>query len=96
MQHRQRSTADQPVAGAVTALPDDAVVGRESHGNASHGNAPAAVIRGDDTETPIRFRIREPSSSNRRALPAMAAAEVIADPVATLGSLETSMWEADR
>jgi len=42
MQRQQRSTADQLVDEAVTALPDDAVVSREVH-----ENAPAVVIRAD-------------------------------------------------
>ena len=42
MQRKQRSTADQLVDEAVTALPDDTVVSREAH-----ENAPAVVIRAD-------------------------------------------------
>nr|WP_281362668.1 hypothetical protein [Natronomonas halophila] len=41
MQQQRRSTADRPVDEAVTALPDDAIVRRDSH-----ANAPAVVIRG--------------------------------------------------
>jgi len=42
MQRQRHSTADRLVDGVVTTLPDDAVVGRDSH-----GNAPAVVIRAD-------------------------------------------------
>ncbi|RXK51159.1 hypothetical protein EAF64_00485 [Halorientalis pallida] len=46
MQQQRRSTADQFVDTAVTALPDDAIVGRESH-----ENAPAIVTRADRVQT---------------------------------------------
>ncbi|WP_136688309.1 NADH-quinone oxidoreductase subunit D [Halorhabdus amylolytica] len=46
MQQQRRSTAQQFVDEAVTALPDDAIVGLESH-----KNAPAFVIRADRVQT---------------------------------------------
>mgnify|MGYP000076634634 CR=1 FL=1 len=42
MHQQHRSTADRFLDEAVTALPDDAIVGRESH-----ENAPAIVVRAD-------------------------------------------------
>jgi NADH-quinone oxidoreductase subunit C/D len=53
-------------------------------------------VRGDGTETPARFKIRGPSFSNLSALPAMAEGEMVADLVATIGSLDTIMGEVDR
>jgi len=53
-------------------------------------------IRSDGTDTPARFKIRGPSFSHLSALSEMAEGELVADLVATLGSLDTIMGEVDR
>jgi NADH-quinone oxidoreductase subunit C/D len=53
-------------------------------------------IRADGTDTPARFKIRGPSFSHLQALPEMAEGEYVPDLIATLGSLDTIMGEADR
>ena len=45
MQQQQSSTANRLVEEAVTALPDDVIVNRDSH-----QNAPALVIRADQVQ----------------------------------------------
>ena len=53
-------------------------------------------IRADGTDTPARFKIRGPSFSHVQALSAMAEGEMVADLVATLGSLDPIMGDVDR
>ena len=53
-------------------------------------------IRSDGTDKPARFKIRGPSFSHLSALSEMAEGELVADLVATLGSLDTIMGEVDR
>jgi len=53
-------------------------------------------IRSDGTQTPARFKIRGPSFSHLSALSEMTEGELLADLVATLGSLDTIMGEVDR
>jgi len=53
-------------------------------------------IRSDGTETPARFKIRGPSFSHVQAHSAMAEGEMVADLVATLGSLDPIMGDVDR
>ncbi|MFC4407235.1 NADH-quinone oxidoreductase subunit D [Haloarchaeobius iranensis] len=48
MQRQHHSTADRLLDEAVTALPDDAIVGRESH-----ETAPAVVVRADSVQTAL-------------------------------------------
>jgi NADH-quinone oxidoreductase subunit C/D len=53
-------------------------------------------IRSDGTQKPARFKIRGPSFSHLSALEEMTEGELVADLVATLGSLDTIMGEVDR
>jgi NADH-quinone oxidoreductase subunit C/D len=53
-------------------------------------------IRSDGTDEPARFKIRGPSFSHLSALGEMSEGELVADLVATLGSLDTIMGEVDR
>ncbi|WP_276299095.1 NADH-quinone oxidoreductase subunit D [Halorussus lipolyticus] len=53
-------------------------------------------IRSDGTDKPGRFKIRSPCFSHLQLLPEMSRGELIPDLVATLGSLDTIMGEADR
>jgi NADH-quinone oxidoreductase subunit C/D len=53
-------------------------------------------VRSDGTDEPARFKIRGPSFSHLQALPEMTEGELVPDLVATLGSLDTIMGEADR
>jgi len=53
-------------------------------------------IRSDGTEKPGRFKIRSPCFHNLSALDEMSQGEMIADLVATLGSLDVILGEVDR
>ncbi len=53
-------------------------------------------IRSDGTQRPGRFKIRSPCFSNLQALPEMSEGELIADLIATLGSLDIILGEVDR
>jgi len=53
-------------------------------------------MRSDGTEKPARFKIRSPCFSNLSVLHEMSEGEMIADLVATLGSLDVILGEVDR
>jgi NADH-quinone oxidoreductase subunit C/D len=53
-------------------------------------------IRSDNTDTPARFKIRSPCFHNLSALPEMATGEMVADLIATLGSLDIVLGSVDR
>lgn len=53
-------------------------------------------IRSDGTQRPGRFKIRSPCFCNLQALPEMSEGELIADLIATLGSLDVILGEVDR
>jgi len=53
-------------------------------------------MRSDGTDSPARFKIRAPDFHNLSALPEMAEGEMIADLIATLGSLDVVLGSVDR
>lgn len=53
-------------------------------------------IRADGTDKPARFKIRSPCFCNLSALPHMSEGELVADMIATLGSLDIILGEVDR
>jgi len=53
-------------------------------------------IRSDGTDKPGRFKIRSPCFSNLATLPEMSEGELIADMIASLGSLDVILGEVDR
>jgi NADH-quinone oxidoreductase subunit D len=53
-------------------------------------------IVSDGSNRPFRFRIRTPSFSNLSALPKMIEGSLIADVIATIGSLDIVLGEIDR
>ncbi len=50
----------------------------------------------DGSNKPFRFRIRTPSFANLGALPKMIVGQMIADVVATIGSIDIVLGEIDR
>jgi len=53
-------------------------------------------IRSDGTQQPARFKIRSPCFSNLQTLPELAAGDLVADLIASLGSLDVILGEVDR
>jgi NADH-quinone oxidoreductase subunit D len=53
-------------------------------------------IVSDGTERPFRFRIRPPSFLNLSALPRMIEGQLVADVIATIGSIDIVLGEIDR
>ncbi|MCS7280577.1 MAG: NADH dehydrogenase (quinone) subunit D [Desulfobacterota bacterium] len=53
-------------------------------------------IVSDGTEKPFRFRIRPPSFLNLSALPKMIEGQMVADVIATIGSVDIVLGEIDR
>lgn len=53
-------------------------------------------IVSDGTEKPFRFRIRPPSFLNLSALPRMIEGQLVADVIATIGSIDIVLGEIDR
>jgi len=53
-------------------------------------------IVSDGSERPYRFRIRTPSFSNLSALPKMVEGQMVADVIATIGSIDIVLGEIDR
>jgi NADH-quinone oxidoreductase subunit C/D len=53
-------------------------------------------IRSDGTQQPARFKIRSPCFSNLQTLPEMAEGDLVADLIASLGSLDIILGEVDR
>ncbi len=53
-------------------------------------------IRSDGTDSPARFKIRSPCFHNLAALPEMSEGELLADLIATLGSLDIVLGSVDR
>jgi NADH-quinone oxidoreductase subunit C/D len=53
-------------------------------------------IRSDGTDTPGRFKIRSPCFSNLSTLPELVEGELVADLIASLGSLDIILGEVDR
>jgi NADH-quinone oxidoreductase subunit C/D len=53
-------------------------------------------IRSDGTDKPGRFKIRSPCFSNLQTLPELSNGELLADMIASLGSLDVILGEVDR
>jgi NADH-quinone oxidoreductase subunit C/D len=53
-------------------------------------------IRSDGTQQPARFKIRSPCFSNLQTLPELAEGDLVADLIASLGSLDVILGEVDR
>ena len=50
----------------------------------------------DGSNKPFRFRVRTPSFANLSALPEMIEGQMIADVIATIGSIDIVLGEIDR